>query len=98
LLLLIALVATAALSAVGALLATALFIVPAATVRLWARRLLPWQIGSITLVALEGIVGLWLSVQTNAPPGATVAVLAGGVFALSMTLRRLFGPGMLGSN
>ena len=98
LLVLIALVATAALSAVGALLATALFIVPAATVRLWARRLLPWQVGSITLVAVEGIVGLWLSVQTNAPPGATIAVLAGGVFALSLTLRRLIGPGILGSN
>jgi ABC-type Mn2+/Zn2+ transport system permease subunit len=91
--LLIALVTTAALSAVGALLATALFIVPAATVRLWARRLLSWQVGSIALVAVEGTVGLWLSVQTNAPPGAAIAMLAGGVFVLSFVLHRLVGSG-----
>jgi ABC-type Mn2+/Zn2+ transport system permease subunit len=98
LLLLIALVATAALSAVGALLATALFIVPAATVRLWSRKLLPWQLGSILLVALEGVAGLWLSVLTNAPPGATIAMVAGCVFALSVVLHRLIGSGVLASN
>jgi len=91
LLLLIALVATAALSAVGALLATALFIVPAATARLWSRRLLPWQIVSIALVAVEGTIGLWLSVESNAPPGATIAMLSGGVFAITFFLRRLSG-------
>jgi len=58
LLLLIGLVATAALSAVSALLATVLFIVPAATVRMWSQRLLSWQLGSITLVAIEGTTGL----------------------------------------
>ena len=31
--------------------------------------------------------GLWLSVETNAPPGATIAVLAGGVFALAALVR-----------
>jgi ABC-type Mn2+/Zn2+ transport system permease subunit len=55
-------------------LPTPLFIVPAVTVRLWARRLRPWHVGSITLVAVEGMIGLWLSVQTNAPPGATIAL------------------------
>jgi ABC-type Mn2+/Zn2+ transport system permease subunit len=80
---LIALVSTAALSAVGALLATTLFIVPAATVRLLTWRLLSWQLGSVALVVIEGTVGLWLSVKTNAPPGATIAMLAGGVFALA---------------
>ena len=93
-----ALVATAALSAVGALLATALFIVPAATARLWSQSLLPWQLGSILLVALEGVVGLWISVQTNAPPGATIAMLAGCVFALSFVLRRLTGTDVPVSN
>ncbi len=93
--LLIALVTTAALSAVGALLATALFIVPAATVRLWVRRLLFWQIGSIALVAVDGVGGLWFSIQTNAPPGASIAMLAGGVFAFSVVLHRLVGSGAL---
>ena len=34
-----------ALAAIGALLATALFVVPAATVRLWTQRLRAWQVG-----------------------------------------------------
>jgi ABC-type Mn2+/Zn2+ transport system permease subunit len=35
------------------------------------------------------VAGLWHSVQTDAPPGATVAVLAGAVFALSALARAL---------
>jgi ABC-type Zn uptake system ZnuABC Zn-binding protein ZnuA/ABC-type Mn2+/Zn2+ transport system permease subunit len=81
LLILIALAATAALSVVGALLVSALFVVPAATARLLTRRMLNWQLASVAIVALEGTVGLWLSVETNAPPGATIACVAGAVFA-----------------
>ena len=86
---LIALASTAALSAVGALLVTALFVVPAATARLWTSRFTSWQIASVLLAAAEGTVGLWLSVKTNAPPGATIATLAGGVFALAALGRAL---------
>jgi ABC-type Zn uptake system ZnuABC Zn-binding protein ZnuA/ABC-type Mn2+/Zn2+ transport system permease subunit len=86
---LIALASTAALSAVGALLVTALFVVPAATARLWTSRLGRWQAASVVLVALEGTVGLWLSVKTNAPPGATIATLSGGVFAVAAGARWL---------
>lgn len=82
LLVLIALAAVATLSAVGALLATALLVVPAATTRLLTRRLLPWQLATVALAAAEGTAGLWLSFETNAPPGATIAVIAGGGFAL----------------
>ena len=76
-----ALVAVAALSTLGALLATALLVVPAATTRLVCSRLRPWQLATVALVAVEGVAGLWLSVQVNAPPGPAIAVLAGGVFA-----------------
>jgi ABC-type Zn uptake system ZnuABC Zn-binding protein ZnuA len=82
LLALVALVAVAALSAVGALLATALLVVPAATTRLLTDRLGTWQIATVALAALEGVVGLWLSVRLNAPPGPAIAVLSGGLFAL----------------
>jgi ABC-type Zn uptake system ZnuABC Zn-binding protein ZnuA/ABC-type Mn2+/Zn2+ transport system permease subunit len=82
LLALVALMAVAALSTLGALLATAILVVPAATTRLVFTRLRGWQLATIALVAVEGTVGLWLSVQTNAPPGAAIAVLAGGVFAV----------------
>jgi zinc/manganese transport system substrate-binding protein len=84
---LVALVAVAALSVVGALLATALLVVPAATTRLWMRRLGRWQVATVLLVAAEGVTGLWLSVQTNAPPGATIAVVSGAVFALAALAR-----------
>lgn len=81
LLIAIALATTATLSVVGALLVAALFVVPAATARLLTRRMLEWQLVSVALVALEGTLGLWLSVKTNAPPGATIACVSGAVFA-----------------
>lgn len=79
---LVALLAVAALATLGALLATAVLVVPAATTRLVCRRLGPWQVATVALVAAEGVVGLWLSVEWNAPPGPAIAVLSGGVFAL----------------
>jgi manganese/iron transport system permease protein len=79
---LIALATTAALSVVGSLLVSALFVLPAATARLFTRRILSWQLASVALVAVEGTVGLWLAVKTNAPPGATIACVSGAVFAL----------------
>jgi ABC-type Zn uptake system ZnuABC Zn-binding protein ZnuA/ABC-type Mn2+/Zn2+ transport system permease subunit len=89
LLALVALAAVSALAAVGALLAGALLVVPAATTRLWTNRLVTWQLASVALAAAEGVIGLWLSVKLNAPPGATIAVLAGAVFALAPLLPRL---------
>jgi ABC-type Zn uptake system ZnuABC Zn-binding protein ZnuA/ABC-type Mn2+/Zn2+ transport system permease subunit len=92
---LIALATTAMLSAVGALLVASLFVVPAATARLLTRRMLSWQLASVALVAAEGIAGLWLSVKTDAPPGATIACVAGAVFAaaaLSRAVARAWRP------
>jgi zinc/manganese transport system substrate-binding protein len=91
---LVALAATAALTVVGALLVTALFLVPAVTARLVTERLASWQLLSVALVALEGTAGLWLSVKTDAPPGATIACVAGAVFVLAAAARTLRGrPG-----
>jgi zinc/manganese transport system substrate-binding protein len=86
---LIALASTAALTVVGALLVAALFLVPAVTARLLTDRLASWQLLSVGLVALEGTVGLWLSVKTNAPPGATIACVAGAAFVLVAAARAL---------
>src|SRR5439155_26618642 len=60
---LVALAAVSALAAVGALLAGALLVIPAATTRLWTRRLRSWQLATVALAAIEGVVGLWLSVE-----------------------------------
>ncbi len=87
LLVLIALCAVAALTIAGALLASALLVIPAATTRLWAKRLATWQVATVILVGAEGIVSLWLSVETNAPTGATLAVVSGAVFALAALIR-----------
>ena len=92
---LIALATTAALSVIGALLVAALFVAPAATVRLFANRMASWQIATVLLAAAEGTVGLWLSVKTNAPPGATIATLSGGVFGIAAVVRAI-GPRRLG--
>ncbi len=89
---LVALATVAALTVVGALLVTALFVVPAITARLLTDRLRTWQLLSIGLVAVEGVAGLWLSVEANAPPGATIACIAGGAFvgvALARALVRV---------
>jgi len=86
---LVALAVTAALTVVGALLVSALFLVPAVTARLVTERLASWQLLSVALVAVEGAAGLWLSVETDAPPGATIACVAGGVFVLVAAARAL---------
>ncbi len=92
LLVLIAVAVVVALPAIGALLATALFVVPAATVRLLTAACCRWQLGSVALAAAEGVAGLWLSVELNVPPGAAIAVLTGGVFALSRRSRLVSAP------
>ncbi len=86
---LVALAAVASLTAVGALLASSLLVVPAATTRPWARRVGRWQFLTVGLAAAEGVAGLWLADRTNAPPGASIAVLAGAGFAVSVAARRL---------
>jgi ABC-type Zn uptake system ZnuABC Zn-binding protein ZnuA/ABC-type Mn2+/Zn2+ transport system permease subunit len=97
LLALVALATAAAVTAVGALLVAALFVVPAATTRLWTSRMATWQVATVALCAAEGMAGVLLSVELNAPPGATFALLAGVVFALSAVLAAIRrGPGRAG--
>jgi manganese/iron transport system permease protein len=88
LLVLVAVAVVTALPAVGALLTTAIFIVPAATVRLVARSVPALLLGSVGLAALEGVVGVYVALWADAPPGASIAVLAAalyGVVALART-------------
>lgn len=89
-LVLLALVAAAtvcALDAIGALLAAALLVTPAATARLVVDRMGRWQLCTAALAAGEGAFGLWLSLRLNAPPGATIAVVGGVVFLAVAALR-----------
>jgi ABC-type Mn2+/Zn2+ transport system permease subunit len=81
LLLAIVLAAVVALDAVGALLVTAVLVIPAATVRLVAPSVVALQAGTAALAALEGVAGLWLAYELNVGPGPAIAVLGGAVFA-----------------
>jgi len=78
----IAIVVLASVSAVGSLLATALIVVPAATARLLSTTVRAWQLTTIALTAVLGAAGLAIAIAIAAPPGATIATLAGVVFAI----------------
>ncbi len=82
LLLLVALAAVAAIPAVGALLVAAVFVLPAAAARLLARSvpgLIAW---SLALAAAEGLLGLYLALWLDLPPGPPIAVLGAGVYGV----------------
>src|SRR4051794_26664539 len=87
LLALVAIAVVTALPAVGALLTTALFIVPAATVRLVAGSVPALLAGSVALAAAEGVVGVYVALWADAPPGPAIAVLGAAVYALTAAAR-----------
>lgn len=88
LLIVVAVCVAAALPVAGSLLAGALLIVPAATVRLTtdrAGRIPPW---TLLLAALEGTLGLYLALALDLPSGAAIAGLSGLVFFFVVLVRR----------
>ena len=93
---LVAVTVVASLPAVGALLTAALFIVPAATVRLVAPTVRALLVGSVLLAVAEGVVGAYLALWLDAPPGPAVALLGGAVFAL-VALTRAAAPRAAGA-
>jgi ABC-type Zn uptake system ZnuABC Zn-binding protein ZnuA/ABC-type Mn2+/Zn2+ transport system permease subunit len=78
----------ASLAAAGALMAPALLVVPAATTRLFTDRPGRWRALTALLAAIDGLVGIALAAAADLPPGAVVAALAGGLFALAVVARR----------
>ena len=88
LLLAITAAAVVALDAVGALLVTAVLVIPAATVRLVAPSVGSLQVGTVALAAAESVAGLWLAYELDIGPGPAIAVLGGGVFAIVLAVTR----------
>jgi manganese/iron transport system permease protein len=72
-----------ALDAVGALLVSALFVLPAATVRLFAPDVRRLQIGSVALALAEVVAAVLAAEALNVGPGPVLAVLGASVFALA---------------
>ncbi len=89
LLALVAVAVVASLDAVGALLVSVVFVVPAATARLVTRRLTSLQLASVGIAAGEGIAGLWLAQRLDVGPGPAIAMVGGTVFAVVAGARAL---------
>ena len=67
--------AVAALPAVGALLVTSLFVVPAAIARLVTCSVSGLMAASVGVAAVLGLLGLYGSMWLDVPPGPAIAVL-----------------------
>jgi manganese/iron transport system permease protein len=79
---LIAAAAVAAIPAVGALLVTSIFVVPAAAARLLARSVTGLVGWALALAVAQAALGLYLAYWLDVPPGPAVATLGSGGFAL----------------
>jgi len=85
---LVAIAAVAAIPAVGALLVTAVYVLPAAAARLFATSIRGLVAGALALALAEGVVGLYLAYWLDIPPGPPVAVLGAAVCLAAAALAR----------
>jgi ABC-type Mn2+/Zn2+ transport system permease subunit len=76
---LVAIAAVAAIPAVGALLVTAIYVLPAAAARLLTGTIRGLVACALALAAAEGVAGLYLAYWLDVPPGPPVAVLGATV-------------------
>ena len=83
----LALVVAVALKIVGALLISAMLIVPAATARSMSRTPEAMAILAVAIGCLAVIGGLWASLRFDTPAGPSIVAAAAAGFALSLALR-----------
>jgi ABC-type Mn2+/Zn2+ transport system permease subunit len=81
LLALVAVAAVAAIPAVGALLVSAIYVLPAATARLVTRSVPALIAGAVGIAVAEGVVGLYGAYWLDVPPGPAAAALGAGAYA-----------------
>ena len=87
----VAIAAVAALPAVGALLVSSLFVVPAAVARLFARDVRTLLFSSVGVAAALAVTGLYVSLALDIAPGPAVAVLGAGTYGVCAVLTGLRG-------
>ena len=87
LLALVSVAAVAAIPAVGALLVTAIYVLPAASARLLTGSVSGLIAMALALALAEGVVGLYLAYWLDVPPGPPVAVLGATTYALLAAAR-----------
>jgi zinc transport system permease protein len=88
--LVVALVVTTAIRAVGILLVTALLVVPAASARNVARGAVSAFWGAVAIAVASGIFGIAASYYLDTATGATVVLFAAGSFAVTAMLKGIF--------
>lgn len=88
LLMLIAAAVVAALQAVGALLASALLVMPAASARISAPSVRALARRAVVLALLQAVVGLWLAYRLDVAPGPAIALLGLVIFAAAAGFAR----------
>ena len=76
-----------AIKLLGVILVSSLTVVPATVALFFFTRLHKILIASALLSVSIVIAGMTLSIATDLPPGATTALIAGGVFLLGMCLK-----------
>jgi ABC-type Mn2+/Zn2+ transport system permease subunit len=89
LLALVAVAAVAAIPAVGALLVTAVYVLPAAAARLVSRTIPALIAWALALAVAECLLGLYLAYWLDLPPGPPVALLGAVTYAgVALVARR----------
>ena len=86
--LLLALTVAVAIKVVGALLITALLIIPAAAARMVARTPEQMAVAAVGLGGVAALGGLWLAFRLDTPVGPSIVVVAIILFALAQGVRR----------
>jgi manganese/iron transport system permease protein len=84
----VAVAVVVSLDAVGALLVAVVLVVPAATLRLVVHDVRTLQLGTVALALAEGMAALVIADGLDIGPGPVMAVLGGGVFALTAAVTR----------
>jgi ABC-type Mn2+/Zn2+ transport system permease subunit len=87
LLALVAVAAVAAIPAVGALLVTAIYVLPGAAARLMARTIPALLAWSAAFALAQGLLGLYVAYWLDLPPGPPVAVIGSLTYALLAVAR-----------
>ncbi len=84
----LALVVAVAIKIVGALLISAMLIVPAAAARSFARTPEGMAVSAVFIGCASVIAGLWASLSFDTPAGPSIVVAAAAFFALSLAVPR----------
>ena len=88
LLALVAVAVVAAIPAVGVLLVTAIYVLPAAAARLVAKSVPALIAWALALALAEGVLGLYLAYWLDVPPGPPVAVLGSATYLVMALVAR----------